>query len=274
MDDKGASACINALQYNLGDYWQGTLLHRYYTLNYRQLHASSISESSGMQGEEGVMLQIDGQPLRYWQVQGMIDLFKFSQPQYGIRDSTSQGFEATLRLLYQHNRLIGRSTNATFGYRIKKKGDYYRHTFDGVLTLQPHSSLSLKTQLRGRIHSLKNQDPTYGYAVSQSVGWQSSHWAACPFSIVAQACYFHTEDYNSRIYLTERTILYGFGLPMLYGEGVRYSLTGTLAIGSQCHIDLKWALTNYANRATISSGLQQISGNTQQDVWLQLRLKI
>ena len=106
------------------------------------------------------------------------------------------------------------------------------------------------------------------------MAWNCSYWASCPFTVDGQACYFRTDDYDSRIYLTERNVLYGFGLPMLYGEGLRYSLTGALQIGQHVKVELKWAMTNYANRASISSGLQQISGNTQQDLWLQLRLKL
>jgi hypothetical protein len=177
-----------------------------------------------------------------------------------------------IRLLYSH-----RKVNGTLGYRIKQKADYIRHSFDGILSIQPFESFTSKTQLRARIHNKKENGTatnSYGYAVSQSFVWNCKIWKSCPFSLVGQACYFHTDDYNSRIYLTEKAILYGFGLPMLYGEGLRYSVTGTIKIGPHINVDLKWAMTNYANRATISSGLQEIEGNNQQDLWLQLRLKI
>lgn len=274
IDDKGGLATLNALQYKLGSYWQGTLLHRYYSNHYRQLHASAISESSGMQGEQGATLQLEGQLARYWQLQGMIDWFGFSQPQYGIREARSQGLEGTLRLLYVRHQQSSMARNITLGYRIKQKGDYIRHTLDATGAYHLSASVQGKTQLRARIHSNRHEDPTFGYAASQAIGWQCQRWAACPFNIEGQACYFKTDGYDSRIYLTERAILYGFGLPMLYGEGLRYSATATWAIGKRCHLDAKWALTNYANRATISSGLQQIASNTQQDLWLQVRIKL
>ena len=61
---------------------------------------------------------------------------------------------------------------------------------------------------------------------------------------------------------------------MLHGQGLRYSITGNLHLGTHLIIEGKWAMTNYANCATISSGLQQIKGNTQQDLWLQVRIKL
>ena len=272
MDDKGAIANLTALQYKLTDNWVSTLLYRYYDLKYRQLHGSTLGENSEMQGEQGVTLNIDGQLLAHWQWQSMFDYFWFGQPQYGIRDTQSQGLEGMVRLLYSHRKI-----NGTLGYRIKQKADYIRHSFDGMLSIQPIESFTSKTQLRARIHNKKENGTatnSYGYAVSQSFAWNCKIWESCPFSLVGQACYFHTDDYNSRIYLTEKAILYGFGLPMLYGEGLRYSVTGTIKIGPHINVDLKWAMTNYANRATISSGLQEIEGNNQQDLWLQLRLKI
>ena len=272
MDDKGAIASLTALQYNLSDDWTTTLLYRYYGTKYRQLHASALGENSALQGEQGATLNIDGQLSAHWQLQGMLDYIWFGQPQYGIRDTHSQGLEGLARLLYSH-----RTINGTLGYRIKQKADYIRHSFDGMLNIQPNESFSCRTQLRARIYNRKKDGEvsnSYGYAVSQSFAWNCKLWDSCPFSLVGQASYFHTDDYDSRIYLTERAILYGFGLPMLYGEGLRYSLTGTIKIGPHINVDLKWAMTNYANRTTISSGLQEIEGNTQQDLWLQLRLKI
>ncbi len=272
MDDKGAIANLTALQYKLTDNWVSTLLYRYYDLKYRQLHGSTLGENSEMQGEQGVTLNIDGQLSAHWQWQSMFDYFWFGQPQYGIRDIHSHGLEGMARLLYEH-----RKVNGSLGYRIKQKADYFRHSFDGMLSIQPNESFNSKTQFRARIFNKKENGVatnSYGYALSQSFAWNCKLWKNCPFSLVGQACYFHTDDYDSRIYLTEKAILYGFGLPMLYGEGLRYSVTGTIKIGPHIDVDLKWAMTNYANRTTISSGLQEIEGNNQQDLWLQLRFKI
>lgn len=272
IDDKGAIANITALQYKLSDYWTASLLYRYFDKKYRQLHASTLSESSGMQGEQGLTLNIESQISRRWQLQGMADYFHFSQPQYGIRDSISQGFEASLRALYTHPRY-----NFSLGYRVKHKASYFRHACDGIVNIKPLRNLTLRSQIRARIYNKKEDKAvsnSIGYAFSQSVLWQCNYWKYCPFMIDGQACYFRSDDYDSRLYLSEHNILYGFGLPMLYGEGLRYSVTSTMKIGPRINVDLKWAMTNYANRHSIGSGLQKIDSNTQQDLWLQLRLAL
>jgi len=272
IDDQGSIANITAIQYQLSEYLNASLLYRYFDNHYHQLHASTLSESSGMQGEQGVTLNVESQISRRWQLQGMLDYFHFSQPQYGIRDSLSQGFEASLRALYSHPR-----SNFSLGYRVKHKANYFRHSFDGVFNIKPQRNFTLRTQIRARIYNEKEDETvsnSIGYAFSQSALWQCSYWKSCPFTIDGQACYFRTDDYDSRLYLTERNILYGFGLPMLYGEGLRYSVTSTIKIGPRINVDLKWAMTNYANRHSIGSGLQKIDSNTQQDLWLQLRLAL
>lgn len=278
FDHDGGMASVNTLMHKVARYWRASLIHRYYSPQYHQLHASSISESSAMQGEQGVTLGLNGDLSSRWSLELMADWFRFSQPQFGIRDDSSQGFEALGRATYSRH-----YATLMLGYRIKRKGDYLRHSFDSHLTLTPTPHLSFRTQLRGRLYSEKaNQQeatpadsPSKGYLLSQSVQWSGNiHTPKYPFSLNAQAAYFQSDDFNSRLYLTEKTVLYGFGFPMLYGQGLRYSLTGNLHLGPRVILEAKWAMTNYANRATISSGLQQIAGNTQQDLWLQLRLKL
>lgn len=272
IDDHGAIANLTALQYKFSDYWNTSLLYRYYGNKYRQLHASALSESSGLQGEQGLTLNVESQISRHWQLQGMLDYFHFSQPQYSIRDSVSQGFEASLRALYTRSK-----GSCSVGYRVKHKSNYYRHSLDGIINLKPLKQLTCRTQLRARIYNKKENSEvsnSIGYALSQSAAWLCDYWPHCPFTVDGQACYFRSDDYDSRLYLSERNILYGFGLPMLYGEGLRYSITSTIKIGPRINVDLKWAMTNYANRRTIGSGLQEINSNTQQDLWLQLRLAL
>lgn len=274
IDDKAGFATLNMLKLKLGRYWNGNLIHRLYSQEYHQLHASSLSESSAMQGEQGITLTTEGSLSQQWNMVFMADWFRFSQPQFGIHEDSSQGFESITRATYQHNR----STSFSLGYRIKRKGDYIRHSLDSYLNCNPVPHLSLRTQLKGRIYSEKAQPqggPSYGYGISQAATWDGLLIATTyPFSISVQADYFDTDDYNTRLYLTEKTILYGFGLPMLYGQGLRYSFVGNLHWGKRVILEAKWAITNYANRTSISSGLQEIKGNTQQDVWVQLRIKI
>ena len=53
----------------------------------------------------------------------------------------------------------------------------------------------------------------------------------------------------------------GFSIPMLYGRGLRYSATLSWRLSDSLNLSAKYALSNYADRTALSSGLNQISGN-------------
>ena len=86
--------------------------------------------------------------------------------------------------------------------------------------------MSLRTQLRGRIYSEKAQPPSsasnatqpsstasstmhpsYGYALSQAVTWNSQISRHCPFTLNAQAAYFDTSVEDKQHILEETNIV-------------------------------------------------------------------
>ena len=265
FDDSLGLASLTALQTNWSDNWQSALIYHYYSNHYRQLHASGIGENNEIQGEHGLTVNVNGILSRHWQLQAMADWFSFDQPQYQTSSIPNDGFEVLVRGIYTRSWF---DINAS--YRMKSKNESFRHSIDAVFNISPLSNLSLKTQLRKRINDAS--DVSHGLAVAQSLSYQNSITKNLALKIDTQATYFDTDDYNARIYINEKNILYGFGIPMLYGKGIRYSLTSNVKINDNWNVEIKYTLTNYANKATISSGLQEIKGNNQQDLWLQLQL--
>lgn len=264
IDDQSGFASLTSLQTLWSDSWQTGLLYHYYSNDYRQLHGSCIGENSEIQGEQGLTLNISGTLSKRWQIQAMADWFSFGQPQYQTKVTPKDGYEGILRAIYAHSWL-----SASLGYKVKSKYENQRHSIDAIITINPNEHISAKTQLRKRIND--NETVSQGFAIAQSVNYKSQIRGKANISLEVQASYFDTDDYNSRIYINEKNILYGFGFPMLYGQGLRYNITAQLKLGSKWTIETKYALTNYANKTTISSGLQEIKGNVQNDLWLQIR---
>ena len=85
--------------------------------------------------------------------------------------------------------------------------------------------------------------------------------------------YFHTDSYDSRVYLYERGPLYTYSIAQFYGEGIRYWLMARAQIGSRLMLTAKVGVTDYFDRTTIGSSYQQIDGSSQTDLDLQLRWK-
>ena len=266
IDQNTNIATINQIHHALGEDWEANLQFRHFGQKYQQLYAACIAESSSMQGETGVSLSLNGYPLPHWQVSTMIDYFRFSTPQFGYPEPVSS-FEGRAQISYNNRRQDFKIT-----YRMKSK-ESLRHSLDIISSYTPISWLTIKTQIRSKIYSPKDKGGfSLGYALGQAIIIGSE---SLPVKCEIQGAWFDAPDYDTRLYLSERNILYGFAIPMLYGKGTRGSITGTYKIRSNISVDLKYALIKYLDhRDHISSGLQQIWGTIQNNLWMQLRLSL
>jgi len=87
------------------------------------------------------------------------------------------------------------------------------------------------------------------------------------------AAYFDSNAYASRIYLYERQMQHDFAYSSYFGRGIRLAAFVRTDILSNLTIAARLGYTNYFDRATIGSGLQQIDASHQTDLDLQLRWK-
>ena len=89
----------------------------------------------------------------------------------------------------------------------------------------------------------------------------------------ASFAYFNTDDYDTRLYLYERGMTYSFSFPAFYGQGIRYAAMAQAVICSGLTLNARIATTNYFDRPTIGTGLQQIDRSSATDLEVQLRWK-
>ena len=62
-----------------------------------------------------------------------------------------------------------------------------------------------------------------------------------------------------------------FFFPTYYGEGMRLAFTARADLSSHLRLHARLGYTNYFDRSTIGTGLQQISASHLTDIDLQLR---
>ena len=282
LSHQGGWSTLQAVQGRWFDPWLITLLLRHYSRHYLQLWANALSESSTMQGETGQTLLIDGSLSRHWDVQCMADLFQFSSPQYRI-SRRSHGHELS-STLSGHWQYLQHQWRLTLRYRHKVKYHdssddqsstdivpYTQQLFSLQGTYQSEQGLSLRTQAQQRFYSEQGPGTTRGTALSQTIAWRRPDR---PLSGSLQAAWFDATDYDCRLYLSEPNVLYGFNIPMLYGQGWRMSATCRYQLGRRLTIQGKYARTLYRGASNISSGLQQVRGNHLDQLWLLVRYKI
>jgi hypothetical protein len=269
----GALATIHLLRYTPADRWNLLLIARSLSRHYQQVYASTYCESSDLQAERGAYLQVVYNAAAHLDLTGSADYFHLTSKKYGIA-APSRGTEGQLRADMKWERW-----SASLRYRVKKKyatnnvssqsatlQGYYRHTTDLILSYQACPWLQLKQQWEYRLYSRQFVGSARGVGMSQRVSVKQAGW---PLAVHGLVEWFRTDDYNSRIYLSDLNLRYTFSSTMLYGRGLRYGLAASWRLSSRCTLEGKYTLLNYLDRATISSGLQAIEGSVQQDVRVQ-----
>ena len=85
--------------------------------------------------------------------------------------------------------------------------------------------------------------------------------------------WFRTDDYDSRLFVYERSVQYDFSFPSYYGHGIRYALMAQASL-HRFLLAAKFSVTDYFDRAVISSGLQQVDCSSLPELLVQLRVRI
>ncbi|MBN1397811.1 MAG: helix-hairpin-helix domain-containing protein [Bacteroidetes bacterium] len=90
------------------------------------------------------------------------------------------------------------------------------------------------------------------------------------FDLRARIAVMETDSYDSRLYEYEDDLTNTTFSPALYGRGIRWYFTGRVCIYKDFEISVKYARTIKEGIMSIGSGLDEISGNTQSILSMQL----
>jgi hypothetical protein len=109
---------------------------------------------------------------------------------------------------------------------------------------------------------------TYGFALAQDLGMQFNRW-----KISARYALFDTDDWDNRQYLYEQDVWLAYSLPAYDGVGIRKILVLEYKVNRTFTFWLRCAQTRYTDRKEIGSGMDQIFGDTRNDIKLQARIR-
>lgn len=271
VNELGALATIHTLNWRTTETLTLMLLHRYYDVRYTALHARSFGEGSSVQNEHGAYLGAKWQPNRAWLLQGYVDYAHFNWPRYLVSNS-SDAIDAVLSTGYFRSLW---QVEARYRMRIRQQDNSdtkllenhpeHRLRLRSTVNLSPCWSLQSQADaVRLWSHNAWQQ----GVMLSQHATWQW-RW----LKVDAHIGWFRTDNYDARLYQYERSLQYDFSFPAYYGHGLRHSLMLNASIAGRLTAVIKYGTTNYFDRSTIGSGLQQIAHSSMTDLLLQLRYK-
>lgn len=258
--DCGVVATVNTVSYLFSEKFSLVALYRFYPYRYYSLYANSFSEGSDVQDENGAYLGGNWSPTAQWNVTGYVDFAYFAWPKYGT-DGSTQSLDGLLSVTFrpsEHLMLGGR-------YRYKDKQD--------VLTQRTRLYVAFSNQvwnMRTQCDASfsRKQTTSRGWMVSQMLGFRRDR-----LKLNAHIGYFHTDNYDSRVYGNEAGLLYAMSFGCYFGQGIRYALVTRVDASSRWVVIGKLGITDYFDRNHISSGLQQINRSSQPDLEIQIKWK-
>lgn len=278
---KQGYALLNRLDWRIASDYRLMLVHRYYSHDYWAMFARSFGESSTPQNENGWYLAAEASPFARWRFFASVDLFSFPWWKYRI-SKPSQGVDGMFQAVYSPQQDL----TMYLQYRYKQKerdvtstnGNQifptHQHKLRYRLSYTPGNWLLRTTAdytcfyQDGQLNA-KGNPYSHGYQVTQQAAY------SFPFSLSAtvQATWFHTDDYDSRIYASERGLLYTFYTPSYSGCGFRYSACLRYDLNRHLMLLAKLGHTIYQDRNEIGSGNDLIPSNRKMDLQIQMRIK-
>ena len=295
---KSGFALLSRADINLSTAYRLLLIHRFYSYDYWALFARSFGEGSSVQNENGWYVAMEATPLNHWTFFLSADLFSFPWWRYRI-SKPSQGADLMAQALFDSDH----GWKGYLNYRYKRKERDVTGT-GGELTLPTHHhrarlrlqwesdgwqlhydfykrTLSAAQNNRGgwRLQTTADYNRFHMQGMPVSSGWQLTQAVACivkrkpSLTLSAQGTYFQTDDYDSRVYAYERSLLNTFYTPSFSGQGFRYSAVARIDPWWWLMLQVKVGQTVYLDRDEISSGNDLIRGNRKTDLQLLLRLR-
>jgi len=278
ISQNGGKAFLNSIMIRLAPQISMSLLHRHYDKNYQANYSNAFGENSNVSNESGLYFGLEIHPIKKWKITSYFDTYRFMWLKNAI-DAPSKGNEWFMQTDYNPTRDL--SIYLRIKNEIKQKDKNAETGIDELvdekllktrlhLSCQINKKFTIKSRIETTKYQINNQKNEYGYMVYQDIFYDLQK---IPLSVNARFAVFDTESYNTRIYAYESDILYAFSIPAYYSKGSRFYFNLRYSLTDLMDIWLKYSQTYYADKAIISSGLNQINGNTKSEIKAQLRIK-
>jgi hypothetical protein len=257
---------------------------RKYPPRFQSIYGFGFGDNSGkVENEEGLYVGVRGRPLPDLTIASYYDMFRHPQPTT-LMPLPTEGNDFLILIEDRPEPEIGvelrvkRSIKPSFidaadvyGRAIRclqnRRQTNYRLTVDFVST----SSVNLSSRVEWMNVTYGESSPAgRGLLVSQSVRFKPFR----RFAINFHAGMFQTDSYDSRIYEYERDVPGTSMNPALFGRGVRWYIVAQYHYTSHLYLSAKYSQTVKEGISSIGSGLDEIQGDTQSRVSVQVDVRL
>jgi len=272
------NAFLNGLSFQIIPELSFAMLYRYFQPEYYSPFAKTFSQNSQPSNENGIYAGIELVPLNKIKINAYADFFNFPYVKYRV-SAPSSGNNFFIQSAYEPSENISLSARYSFlknmedGTTIEPNPPALENVILQKVRFHAGYKASENIELRDRLELVfynKEDIRQNGYLVYQDIIWKPERKN---FSIAARYAFFETDGYESRIYSYENDVLYSYSVPAFIGKGSRiYAMLRYHPI-KNTDIWLRYGSIIYSDRETISSGPEEIKGNTKSDITAQLIIK-
>ena len=275
--ESGGMGLVSGFVSSLSSKIEFSMLYRRYDKNFHSFYANAFGENSRTINEHGTYWGLKITPFRKLVLAAYYDKFSFPWLKFLV-SAPSQGYEYLLRATWKPAKTI--TLYAQYREESKERNqpnpasqlDFLARTlrrnylFDVDFNAGSHVFLRSRIQLSS--FKIGSAAATSGYALVQDVGFDYGRW-----QLSNRFALFDTDDYDNRQYVFEKDVLSAFSLPVYNGRGLRMYVMLQYALTRKIDVWLRFAQTSLRNANTVSSGLDEIQGNTLSEVKGQVRLR-
>ena len=264
-------ATINNMEVKLHRDVTVNAVQRFYSYKYYAINGKAFNDGGYTQNESGIYAGITWIATKRITLNAYSDLSYFPWIKY-YTSASSYSFDNNISLKYDYNNW---SIQTKYKFRIRQRNDSDKtaiiNRYNNKLRISVQKSAEkVSTSTIIDLSRLTYTDyASQGYSFTQNISIQAHNNA----TICAFASYFDTDDSNTSVYLSERTIPGAYSSLSFYGKGVRFSTIIKSSLTSKVIANFKVGFTKYFNRNTISSGLRMIRHSHQTDIDLSVKYK-
>ena len=273
MSKNGAKALIAGSRFLLSQQLSAHVAARYYDRDYQNFFADGLAEGSRTANEKGLNVSVFAELSRAWKVAAMTDIFEFPWLSFSSNEPV-YGQEYQFRIFYTPNSRM--SSYAHYRYKTRQSVISNAHLINdfGIhakqsLRLHVDHRISENMVLKSRLeYGLSNKNK--GFLMYQDVQYK---FRKTPLSATFRYAVYDTDNFDMRFFVYENDVLYGSTSQSYYYKGSRFFVLLQYQPVRRFTFWLKYSNTNIANRHTIGSGLEEISGRDRTEVKFQVRIR-
>ena len=255
--------------------------YRNYGKDYQSVFSNAIAEGSTNINEKGILTGLNIKLNKKWTLSTYFDQFSFPWMRYQVDAPNTNGYDIFSQLKYKPHKkmeLYGRIRHRNKPYNTDlelerdidnvETVDQWNYRFN--LNVQISDAIQLRSRIEYMTYHRGGGEKEDGILILQDFILKPP---MKKLSFNARFALFDTDSYNSRIYSYENDVLYYYRIPAYYNRGSRTYITARYKIKKGIDCWIRWSRWKYTNVDTISSGLNEINGNSKSEIRAQLRFQ-